>query len=256
MIPDVGFLVLLTGALFICIKAAPATTDVDPTFEGRIVMEGDILIREEQLTERNAIALENMRWPDATIVYKLTGWYALFPGDIKKAMRHIEENTCIKFKARSNEEGYVKIYKGEKESCFADIGYFASEQRLSLGSGCKIFGRILHEMGHTIGLFHEHTRPDRDNYITVHEDNIRPGSKRNYRKTPSYMTRVIGPFDYDSIMIYGETAGSRDPMHLKSMEANKPGVTLISSRYKDRLTDLDIKKINTLYNCPGKEKFS
>lgn len=34
---------------------------------------------------------------------------------------------------------------------------------------------MIHELGHAIGFNHEHQRPDRDDFILVHLDNINPG---------------------------------------------------------------------------------
>lgn len=38
------------------------------------------------------------------------------------------------------------------------------------------FGEITHEVMHILGFSHEHTRPDRDRYVTVLWDNIKPGN--------------------------------------------------------------------------------
>lgn len=59
----------------------------------------------------------------------------------------------------------------------------------------------LHELGHTLGLMHEHQRPDRDDYIDVFMDDIPCGAKSQYRKCCSMTT--FGSFDYESIMLYG-----------------------------------------------------
>ncbi len=34
---------------------------------------------------------------------------------------------------------------------------------------------VFHETYHFLGFFHEHERPDRDLFVTVHEQNIEPG---------------------------------------------------------------------------------
>ena len=40
---------------------------------------------------------------------------------------------------------------------------------------CYFRGTISHEIMHLLGFYHEHTRLDRDQYITVYEENILDG---------------------------------------------------------------------------------
>ncbi len=66
--------------------------------------------------------------------------------------------------------------------CWSYIGRRGGEQVLSLRPPdqkschclCNV-GRIMHEMMHALGFFHEHTRPDRDDYINIVVDNVRKG---------------------------------------------------------------------------------
>ena len=44
---------------------------------------------------------------------------------------------------------------------------------------------IQHEIMHAIGFYHEHNRPDRDNYITVVEANVQEGKENNFDIIPA-----------------------------------------------------------------------
>ncbi len=54
-------------------------------------------------------------------------------------------------------------------------------QAISIGKNCDKFGIVVHELGHVIGFWHEHTRPDRDDHVSIIRDNIQPGRKNNSR---------------------------------------------------------------------------
>jgi len=39
----------------------------------------------------------------------------------------------------------------------------------------------MHELMHAVGFFHEQSRTDRDDFITVHFDNIKPGAYSKFQ---------------------------------------------------------------------------
>lgn len=60
-----------------------------------------------------------------------------------------------------------------------------------------------HELGHVLGLFHEHQRWDRDRYVTLHYEHIKPGREPDYDWVPKINWIVATPhYDYRSIMHY------------------------------------------------------
>ena len=68
-------------------------------------------------------------------------------------------------------------------------------------------GIVMHELMHTAGFWHEQSRADRDKYITVHWDNIKPGWKSNFLKYDLGKIDHLGaPYDLCSVMHYGAFA--------------------------------------------------
>lgn len=61
--------------------------------------------------------------------------------------------------------------------CCSYVGRRGSgPQAISIGKNCDKFGIVVHELGHVIGFWHEHTRPDRDEHVSIIRDNIQPGT--------------------------------------------------------------------------------
>lgn len=48
-------------------------------------------------------------------------------------------------------------------------------QAISIGKNCDKFGIVVHELGHVVGFWHEHTRPDRENHVVINKVNIMTG---------------------------------------------------------------------------------
>ena len=72
---------------------------------------------------------------------------------------------------------YVLFHIFYSHRCLSDVGVkLIGRQTLSIGHQCDDRKIIIHELGHTIGLFHEQNRPDRNRYIKVIYDNIYPGT--------------------------------------------------------------------------------
>ncbi|KAK6726439.1 hypothetical protein RB195_004637 [Necator americanus] len=64
-----------------------------------------------------------------------------------------------------------------KGRCWAGIGRLGSRSEVSLHhsdkGSCLTNGIVIHELMHVIGLQHEHSRYDRDNFVKVHRENIK-----------------------------------------------------------------------------------
>ena len=76
-------------------------------------------------------------------------------------------------------------------------------------AGCGEMGVIVHELAHALGFWHEQSRTDRDDHVTIMEENIHPLMMRNFKKYGHELTDPLGvEYDYDSIMHYGKMVRS------------------------------------------------
>ena len=94
--------------------------------------------------------------------------------------------------------------------CWSQVGRQGGLQKIQLSHIlCYTKERITHEIYHSIGFYHEHTRYDRDQHVEVHDNCIRQGAKKDYKVNPTAETYGI-PYDGRSIMHYSHTQGSID----------------------------------------------
>ncbi|XP_075719694.1 low choriolytic enzyme-like [Rhinoderma darwinii] len=105
---------------------------------------------------------------------KISKWNASFEISMfDTLMKEFEIMTCVQFVNRSNEQDYISIETGG--GCWSYVGKVGGRQILSLDMpSCIKYTLVPHEFMHALGFFHEHTRPDRDQYIDVLWQNIAP----------------------------------------------------------------------------------
>lgn len=61
-------------------------------------------------------------------------------------------------------------------SCWSSVGNRQEGlQQLSIGANCDRIGTIQHEFLHALGFWHEQSRFDRDDYVSIMWDRIQPG---------------------------------------------------------------------------------
>lgn len=115
---------------------------------------------------------------------------------------------------------------------------------------CDI-GRVLHEMMHALGFYHEHTRPDRDNYIKIVESNVRKGKLNNFQKKTFDTTSTEFDYDYNSIMHYGQYFFSKNKKRMKT--TIEPLTTGARIGQRAMLSKVDCMKVNHAFGCFDKQ---
>ena len=97
------------------------------------------------------------------------------------------------------------FYGGSCSSYVGDVsetyGWTKTGQQMDIGWCYQVPGSILHATMHALGFVHEHSRPERDNYLNV----ATPRDIINCGKyVPSQIDLHKIAYDLDSIMHYGE----------------------------------------------------
>ncbi|XP_028564239.2 bone morphogenetic protein 1 isoform X4 [Podarcis muralis] len=192
-------------------------------------------------------------WPDGVIPYVISGNFSGSQRAVfRQAMRHWEKHTCVTFLERNDEDSYI-VFTFRPCGCCSYVGRRGGgPQAISIGKNCDKFGIVVHELGHVIGFWHEHTRPDRDEHVSIIRENIQPGQEYNFLKMEYEEVESLGEtYDFDSIMHYARNTFSKgiflDTIHPK-YEVN--GVQPVIGQ-RTRLSKGDIAQARKLYKCPA-----
>ncbi|KFP74682.1 Astacin-like metalloendopeptidase, partial [Acanthisitta chloris] len=212
----------------------------------QFLQEGDIVPRRS----RSAINCRNCNWPQSSdgivhVPYVLDPTYEEnHIKGIHDAMAEFEALTCINFVKRKTERDYLNIRSAD--GCWSNYGRVGGGQTVSvMKGGCMWKGIIQHELEHALGFLHEHSRSDRDKHVKIMWEYISPADRSDFKKFENSNNLGL-PYDYSSVMHYGpytftNTTGKATIVPIPD------GSVHIGQR--QGLSNLDVAKINKLYNC-------
>ncbi|EXK76650.1 hypothetical protein FOQG_18613 [Fusarium oxysporum f. sp. raphani 54005] len=206
-------------------------------------------------------------WDSAEIPYILQSLPNDLSESIRSAMREWEQSTCIRFLPKTTQSAWANFKKYD-DGCFArGLGSPGSGERIinldypnawekiiSVGTykACLEAGTPSHELGHLIGLTHEHQRPDRDQYIRILTDRVEKDSLDQF--TIDTTADVHVPFDYNSVMLYDTKAFAKTNAWTpisgsKSLKHTMETITDKEIDPWDSPTANDFKAVNDAYKC-------
>ena len=191
--------------------------------QGYAIAEGDMVLGRIDPTGRLEVPFQRRglgvssnfeRWPDGIVPYAFHPALSDVQLDnVERAIAMLREKTRIELvptddPLASRYDDY--LFFEPSGGCASFVGRQGDKdaQSVWVSDACSA-GNVAHEIAHAIGLYHEHTRPDRDNYVQIDWDVIAPGSDHNFEIFDAGTT-MYGDYDYGSIMHYGETSFSRN----------------------------------------------
>ena len=188
--------------------------------DGQAVLEGDILLGPAaQVPMRFGIpwapmtnvhsavmrASKNHLWPNSVIPYVIDRTVSADTRDaIQWAIAHLN-TTELQIRPRGTEVDYV-LFRDVDRGCASYLGHIGGQQEIEVASGCGR-GSMAHEILHAAGFYHEQSRGDRDQWVSIQWDDIDPNHRSNFERRDA-RGQDIGAYDYASLMHYSARAFS------------------------------------------------
>ncbi|CAH1787045.1 unnamed protein product [Owenia fusiformis] len=244
-------------------KIHETAEDKEEETDKEVIIEGDIrkLRYEDERRKkyRNAIGYD-ATWPKGIVPYKISKEYTKEEknyiiaclDDLTMRLSSPRKNNdkmkpCIRFKKykEKRDRDYLDIKPGG--GCSAFVGRLGKNQTVTLkAKGCLYqMGTVQHEIIHSLGFYHEHSRPDREEYIKIIWENIKTGFSSNFDVKRS--ARKLVRYDYESVMHYKQNAFSKDPRYLRTIQPIQPKKDV---GQRNGISKLDTAEIQILYDCP------
>lgn len=160
------------------------------------------------------------------------------PERIQQALAMFE-GTAVKFIPFTDQEDAI-VFIPAVGHCKSYVGKVKGKQPIWIAPNCEA-DSVAHEILHALGFVHEQSRTDRDSYVEVLEENVKPEFRFNFEKLPDDFMSVTGlsDFDYSSIMMYPPTAFSKDGQ--PTIASKNPNFKVEPSK---TLSQKDIDRIN------------
>ncbi len=191
-----------------------------------------------------SVSSTNLPWPGGIIPYVMDPSLSVIQQQTYlDGLREWELAANVHFISRTSETQYVFF---KYSSTGPNLVSGSNPQTVEINLLTR--GQICHEMGHSLGLDHEHQRANRDTYITVLYGNVTPGNNGAFDILPGGVP--FGAYDFESVMHYGRNVYSTAP-GLDTIQI-KPGYEKYQRRLSNAaLSPTDRAHLASLYGPPA-----
>jgi len=174
-------------------------------------------------------AIRGQWWPNGIVPFEIDAdLETRAEQEIRAAIAIYNERTPLRFRERTDENTYVRYVK--QAECCGPFGHLSSmtdhtgrrsgknEVKMQTVDSDGVLrerpllrASALHETGHAIGLFHEHNRKDRDEFIDIDDECLDFFYAISGNFSIEQDSEAVGPYDFHSIMHYPSRAGQKGP---------------------------------------------
>jgi hypothetical protein len=213
---------------------------------------GDIVLGTEAEVQQRAaiVGVDYRTWPACRVPYRIDDAVA---APVRQAFYDAidtwEASTPLRFVEDPTAPDRVDVVRDD--GCWSRVGFQGGIQELSLGDECA--SSAIHEIGHAVGLWHEHARSDAYDYVAFHLDVVPVDKHHNFRTYAERNESGIdfGPYDFDSVMHYPprafSTGGRCNPTDLSGCSITRADGGYLRAGQRRRLSEGDLAGIASLY---------
>lgn len=246
---------------------------------------GDIATGDQNVVGRRdnlRIQGAQYQWPGGVVPYTFDASFTAAvdqPAALAAMKEWSEYVPSIRFVARTTETDYITFVE-HASLCESGVGHGANQRTINLTTGCIGSHSLHHEIGHALGLYHQHTRKDRDSFVTVNWGEILgcPAGATQYSdcgqskcagnlagcgctadtdkkgtcyKAHNFATDTkranIGGYDYDSVMHYSSGAFSKTGNRTLTVLQNDAAGNPLPIGQRSHLSDGDVYAMRAMY---------
>lgn len=224
------------------------------------IVEGDIAVK----NDKSSFQRSANKWPGGVIpwtVDKDDSSNDRLLKAVSGAMNILNKDTNLVFKKRTEKDKNYIVFTSKSTGCFSYIGMQGGPQEINLSKGCYHNLIVAHEILHAIGMEHEQSREDRDDYLDIKWENIKESHKHNFGLAPR---SNFGEYNLNSIMHYGSYSFSKNgepTMTTKAGETFEQNLKYFSQGDQEAVNNFypfkfnfELSKIDLDFEQDGKDK--